>query len=173
MWPAMPDAYALRAFTAADLPMMADWLATPHLRQWWGDPVEELALVTEDLDNPLMDQQIGLLGPCAFAYLQSYPCHEWGAAQFHDRPEGSQSVDMCVGLPDMLGHGHGAAILRLYAQTLIARGAKDVVIDPAPDNERALRCYRRAGFRDVAIRPGEEGDPVLVMEFHPDPAFSS
>jgi aminoglycoside 6'-N-acetyltransferase len=170
-----PDAYALRAFEAADLPMMAEWLATPHLRQWWGDPAEELALVTEDLDNPLMDQQIGLLGPRAFAYLQSYPCHEWpgGAPQFEDRPQGSHSVDMCVGPPDMLGQGHGAAILRLYAKTLLSRGATDVVIDPDPGNERAVRCYRRAGFRDVAIRPCEDGNLVLVMEFHPEPASFS
>ena len=67
----MPDAYDLRAFSAADLPMMADWLATPHLRQWWGDPATELALVTEDLANPLMDQQIGTHAGSAFAYLQS------------------------------------------------------------------------------------------------------
>ena len=123
----MADSYTLRAFTAGDLPMMADWLATPHLRQWWGDPAEELALVTEDLGNPLMDQQIGLLAgrdlaDGAFAYLQSYPCHAWGAPQFADRPKGSHSVDMCVGPPDMLGRGHGAAILHLYATTLRRRG---------------------------------------------------
>ena len=68
----------------------------------------------------------------------------------------------------MLGRGHGAAILRLYANTLLASGATEVVIDPAPDNERAVRCYRRAGFRDVAVCPGEDGTPVLVMDFHPE-----
>ena len=169
----MPDLYALRAFIAADLPMMADWLATPHLRQWWGDPADQLALVTEDLDNPLMDQQIGLHGSRAFAYLQSYPCHAWGAPQFHDRPQGSHSVDICTGPPDMLGQGHGAAILRRYANTLLASGATDIVIDPDPDNERAVRCYRRAGFRDVAVRTGEDGTAVLVMDFHPEPASFS
>ena len=173
MWPAMPDAYSLRAFGAADLPMLADWLATPHLRDWWGDPATELGLLTEDMNNPLMDQQIGMLSDRAFAYLQSYPCKAWGAPQFGDRPDGSHSVDICVGPPEMLGRGHGAAMLRLYAQNLIARGATDIVIDPDPGNERAVRCYRRAGFRDVAIRPCEDGDPVLVMDFHPEPAFSS
>ena len=174
----MPDGYALRAFTAADLPMMAGWLAMPHLRQWWGDPAEELALLTEDLHNPLMDQQIGLLAGAAladraFAYLQSYPCRAWGAPQFKDRPDGSHSVDMCIGPPEMLGLGHGHAILRLYAQTLQMRGATDIVIDPDPGNERAVRCYRRAGFRDVAIVEGEDGDPVLVMEFNPASASFS
>lgn len=153
--------------------MMAEWLATPLLRAWWGDPVEQLALVAEDLENPLMDQQIVTFADRAFAYLQSYPCRAWGAPQFNDRPQGSHSVDMCVGPPDMLGRGHGAAILRLYANTLLSRGETDILIDPDPGNERAVRSYRRAGFRDVAIRNGEDGDPVLVMEFHPDPAFSS
>lgn len=173
MWLIMPDAYALRAFTAGDLPMMADWLATPHLRQWWGDPAVELAPVTEDLDDPLVEQQTGLLGPCAFVYLQSYPCQVWGAPQFKDRPQGSHLVDICAGPPDMLGQGHGAAILRLYAQTQMARGAKDVVIDPDLGNERAVRCYRRAGFRDVAIRRSKDCDPVLVINFHSAPASFS
>ena len=173
MWPVMHDTYGLRAFTAGDLPMMADWLTTPHLRKWWGDPEEKLALVTEDLDNPLMEQKIGLLGGRAFAYLQSYPCHAWPAPQFDDRPQGSHSVDICVGPPDMLGRGHGVAILRLYATTLLAGGATDIVIDPDPDNERAVRCYRRAGFRDVAIRASEDGIPVLVMDFHPEPTSFS
>jgi aminoglycoside 6'-N-acetyltransferase len=169
----MPDAYSLRAFTADDLPKMAQWLDTPALRQWWGDPAEQLALVTEDLGNPMMDQQIGLHAAEAFAYLQSYPCHAWGAPQFRDRPQGSHSVDICVGPPDMLGRGHGSAILRLYAKTLLATGATDVVIDPDPDNERAVRCYRRAGFLDVALRISEDGDPVLVMDFHPELASFS
>lgn len=168
-----PDACVLRPFGVDDLPMMADWLDTPHLRLWCGNPTEQLALMTEDLDNPLMDQQIGLLGHRAFACLQSYPCRAWPAPQFSDRPQGSHSVDICMGPPDMLGRGHGAAILRMYANTLLAGGATEVVIDPDPGNERAVRCSRRAGFRDVAIRTGEVGTPVLVMDFHPEPASLS
>ena len=169
----MPDDYALRAFTAADLPMMADWLATPALRQWWGDPAEELALIAEDLNNPLMDQQIASLNGQPFGYLQSYPCQAWGAPQFRDQPEGACSMDTCIGVPGLLGRGNGTAMVRLYAQTLVGTGAARVLIDPDPSNERAVRCYRRAGFRDVAICEGEDGDPVLVMEFTPASASFS
>lgn len=157
----------LRAFTATDLPMMAGWLATPALRQWWGDPVEQLALATEDLDNPLMDQKITCLDGMPFGYVQSYPCAAWGAPQFADMPDNACAVDTCIGVSELLGKGHGAAMVRLYAQTLIVAGAPVVVTDPDPSNERAVRAYRRAGFQDVAIRPGEDGDFVLVMHFDP------
>ena len=44
--------------TAADLPLVRRWLALPHVREWWGDPDEQYALVSGDLDEPAMDQFI-------------------------------------------------------------------------------------------------------------------
>ncbi len=157
----------LRPFIPADLPMMSSWLATPAVRQWWGDPAEQLVLVADDLDNPLMDQKIACLDAAPFGYLQSYPCAAWGAPQFADIPDDARAVDSCIGVSAMLSKGFGSAMLRLYAQTLLASGAPAVVIDPDPSNERAVRSYRRAGFQDIAIRPAEDGDPVLVMRFDP------
>ena len=52
-----PD-YAFRPMTAADLPLMRRWLAQPHVGEWWGDPSEQYALVSGDLDEPAMDQFI-------------------------------------------------------------------------------------------------------------------
>ena len=45
-----------------------------------------------------------------------------------------------------------------------ARGHHRLVIDPAADNERAIRCYRSVGFRPVGImRQYERG---LDGSFH-------
>ena len=164
----MPPKLTLRAFTATDLPMMAGWLQTPDLRQWWGDPVEQLVLVSEDLTNPLMEQQIACLDGVPFGYVQSYPCAAWGAPQFADMPDDARAVDTCIGVSGLLNKGHGAAMLRLYAQTLMTAGTSAVVIDPKASNERAVRAYRRAGFQDIATRACEDGDLVLVMRFDPN-----
>ncbi|MEO8242304.1 MAG: GNAT family N-acetyltransferase [bacterium] len=165
----MASPYSLRAVVRDDLPLLAGWLAEPHLRDWWGDPAEQLALVTGDLDEPLMDQAIAAFEARAFGYVQSYPVHAWpaGAPHLADFAPGTAAVDCFVGPPDMLNRGHGAAMLRLYAEALLGKGAAAVVIDPDPDNERAVRAYRRAGFRDVALRPDAEGDMTLVMRFDP------
>lgn len=163
-----PD-YRLRVLDRADLPMLAGWLATPDLQRWWGDPVEQLALVTEDIDAPLMDQMLASMDGRPYGYLQSYPVHAWpaGAPHLAEFPDGARAVDCFIGVTDLIGRGHGSAMLRLYAHHLRALGAVDVVIDPDPENQRAVRAYRRAGFRDVALRPDGDGDMTLVMRFAP------
>lgn len=165
----MANSHTLQPMTRDHLPLLADWLTTPHARAWWGDPAEQLALVTGDLDEPLMDQQIACLDGRPFGYLQSYPVHAWpaGAPHLVDFPPDTVAIDCFVGPADMLGQGHGASMVRLYAQTLLGRGAPVVVIDPDPDNERAVRAYRRAGFHDVALRADGAGDMTLVMRFAP------
>ena len=163
----MPGDYALRAMVAADLPVLAGWLNGAELRRWWGDPAEQLALVAQDLDNVLMDQRIASLDAAPFGYLQSYECHAWPAPHLVDFSQGTVAVDCFVGVPEMLGRGHGSAMLRLYADALLAEGAAAVVIDPDPENERAVRAYRRAGFRDVALRPDGDGEMTLVMRYSP------
>ena len=165
----MAHDYTLRPFVRDDRPMMAQWLATDHARQWWGETDEQLGLVTADLDEPLMDQMIASCDNRPFGYLQSYPVHQWpaGAPHFADFPAGTMGVDCLVGPADMLGKGHGSTMLALYARHLLGKGAPEVVIDPDPDNERAVRAYRRAGFRDVALRLDGDGDMTLVMRFDP------
>jgi aminoglycoside 6'-N-acetyltransferase len=138
--------------------------------EWWTNPAEEqLRRMSDHIGDPLMDQRIAHFDGAPFGYLQSYPWQRWpgGAPQFHDMPADARAVDACIGVPALLGQGHGSAMLRLYAQALLAGGASAVVIDPDPSNERAVRSYRRAGFRDIAIRPCENGDPALVMLFVP------
>src|ERR1700761_5745223 len=51
--------YAFRPMTAGDLPTVRRWLAKQHVAEWWGDPAEQFALVSEDLTHPAMDQFIG------------------------------------------------------------------------------------------------------------------
>ena len=39
-----PD-YVFRPMSAADLPLIRRWLATPEVARWWGQPDEQYALV--------------------------------------------------------------------------------------------------------------------------------
>src|ERR1043165_8095670 len=73
------DTYRFQPMTADDLPLVRRWLMTAHVSEWWGDPPEQLTLVTEDLDEPAMDQYIGeadMVG-CGhgYAFIRAFTDH--------------------------------------------------------------------------------------------------
>jgi aminoglycoside 6'-N-acetyltransferase len=104
-----PD-YRFRPMTRGDLPLINRWLALPHVRQWWGDPEEQYALVRGDLDEPAMDQHIVSTAGNSFAYLQCYDLTAWNSG-FGPQPEGTRGIDLFIGEPDMIERGHGQAFI--------------------------------------------------------------
>lgn len=163
----MTGSYAFTPVSRADYPRLRAWLAEPHVRAWWGTPDEELALIEQDLADAAVDMRIVSLNGQPFAYVQDYPAHHWPMPQYADQPAGARAMDTFLGDPALLGQGHGARYLKARARALMAQGCPRVVMDPDPANHRAVKTYRRAGFRGATIRPCEDGDPVLVMEFDP------
>ena len=45
----MTASYVFRPMIAADLPLIGRWLRQAHVREWWGDPDEQLARACVDL----------------------------------------------------------------------------------------------------------------------------
>jgi aminoglycoside 6'-N-acetyltransferase len=163
-----PPSYEFRKVTRADYPMLARWLAEPHIGGWWGAPEEEIALIDEDIDDGPTDMRIVCHEGRPFAYVQDWDAHFENAPHYAHLPPGTRGIDTFLGEPSMLGQGHASAYLRQRALALLAAGCPNVAVDPDPGNLRAIHAYRAAGFRGDAILPCEDGDPVLVMEFRPD-----
>ncbi|WP_287886026.1 MULTISPECIES: GNAT family N-acetyltransferase [Paracoccus] len=156
------DRFGFRSVTRADLPMLADWLRQPEVSRWWRGAEKELAGIEEDLDEPAMRQWLALMDGAPIAYAQFYPAHHWGAPHFADLPAEALAID-CFSGPG--GFGHGGFWLRALADTLLAE-APILVIDPEPDNLRAIRAYEKAGFRGEELRPSEDGTLARVMTRH-------
>lgn len=156
------ELYEFRPLTAADLPRVKRWLETPHVAQWWHDPARQFALVRGDLDDPDMEQFIVSAGTRPFAYLQCYNLGAWDTG-FGAQPDGARGLDQFIGEADMLDCGHGSAFIRDFAEKLLAGGTPRVVIDPAPDNVRAIRAYQKAGFRKDRIVDTPDGAALLMV----------
>lgn len=164
------EAYSFARLTRADLPLVARWLAAPHVREWWGDPARELAMIEADLGDPgaaPTDMLVVTWQGQPFAYVQDYPAHHWPMPHYAALPEGARAMDTFLGDAAFLGCGHGARYIRQRANGLCAAGATLVVVDPDPSNERAVRAYRRAGFHDQFTAANEDGNPALVMALSP------
>ena len=66
----MAPAYVFRPLAAGDLAIIQRWLETPEVVRWWGDPDEQYALVSGDLDHPDMDQFIVAVDDRPLGYIQ-------------------------------------------------------------------------------------------------------
>jgi aminoglycoside 6'-N-acetyltransferase len=158
----MPPAYAFRPMSAADLPLVRGWLETPEVVRWWGEPDEQYALVSGDLDHPDMDQFIVSLGERRFGYLQCYPLSTWNQG-FGTQPARTRGIDQFIGEPELIGCGHGSGFIRQFTEGLLASGIPRVVTDPDPDNGRAVRAYARAGFQSDRLVDTPEGKVLLMV----------
>ncbi len=154
--------YAFRVMTADDLPMIRRWLAESHVREWWGDPAEQYALVSGDLDEPAMDQYIVSTEGRAFAYLQCYDLSAWNSG-FGEQPKGTRGIDQFIGEADMIERGHGSAMIRAFVDERLKRGVPRIVTDPDPKNLRALRAYENAGFARLGTVDTPDGTSLLMM----------
>ena len=157
----MSPEYAFRSMSSADLPLIRRWLAAPEVVRWWGDPSEQYALVSGDLDDPHMDQFIVALDQRPFGYIQSYPLSTWNQG-FGAQPAATRGIDQFIGEPVMIGCGHGSSFIRQFADALLRNGAPRIVTDPDPANIRAVRAYQKAGFERDRVVDTPDG-PALLM----------
>lgn len=154
--------YDFRPVTEKDLPMIAGWLAEPHVAEWWDDPEKEIAEIREHIDSISVEPLIIELDGRPIGYLQSYDPHLEDGHPYGDQPFGTLGIDVSIGRPELVGRGHGSAIVRQFAEQLLEEGAPRVIIDPDPANARAIRAYEKAGFRAIDRRQSEYGHVVLM-----------
>jgi aminoglycoside 6'-N-acetyltransferase len=137
----------LESVTAAHVGELRRILATPQVRQRWGD---EAASEQWPFDDPSATR---------FAIIANGVVR--GLVQYGEEEEPHYrhaSIDIFVD-PGAHGAGIGRDAVRTLARHLIDdRGHHRLVIDPAADNQAAIRCYAAVGFRPVGVMRSYERD---------------
>jgi len=135
--------YTFRKVTLDDLPLLSAWQAAPHVAEWWDG---EEPYTAEDLADPRVARWIVSHADRPFAYMQDYTVHGWEDHHFGFLPEGARGIDQFIGVPEMLGAGHGAGFIDQRMRALYTAGAPMIATDPHPDNARAVAVYQKLGF---------------------------
>lgn len=132
----------LRPLDTSDVSRLAELGSERAVARWWpGITAEELLVKAkgeEDVTAFAVEVDGELIG-LAQAWEETDP---------ENRHAG---IDLFLGSTHQ-DQGLGTDAVRTLARHLIDdRGHHRLVIDPAVDNERAIRCYERVGFKRVGV----------------------
>ena len=153
--------YDFRPLTPADLPLLARWLAEPHVAQWWNNP-GALRAMERHIDSISVEPFIIELNGKPIGYIQSYDLHLEENHPYQDQPTGTLGIDQFIGVPELIGKGHGTRLIEAFVEQLFDEGAIRVIIDPDPANAAAIRAYEKAGFERFDTRHSERGQALMM-----------
>ncbi len=173
----------LRPLERSDVPLLAVWLARPHVEKWWREPADLGAV--EARYGPMIDGSdptrgfIALSGGKPIGFMQRY--------LLEDNPEWERTVavgigslaaagiDYLIGEEGETGRGLGprmiAALVADCWTTL--PGIEAVVVDVLQENRASWRALERAGFHRVweglldSDHPSDEGPCFLYLTARP------
>ena len=174
----MPSDAAIRfvSVTPQHYPLLRRWLALPHWREWWDDPETEFGHIIDmvegrDSSQPFIFCVDGEpMGYIQYWHIGPHQTEDWLHSHpwLAELPPETVGVDLSVGDACDLSKGFGSAALRAFVAKLRGEGHARIIIDPDPENARAVRAYQKAGFVPVPHLAGRS-DGVLIMH-HVSPA---
>lgn len=153
--------FRFRLLTPEDYPQMLVWLAKSHVRQWWDDSDDTLEKISahyggydRDVERfILVETENGAEKPIGYFQYYAVSAHEFGIDQF-------------IGEEDYLNRGVGERTIKLFLDLIKRRhDPKSVILDPMPDNKRAIRCYEKVGFKYYETKPVENGKSAYMMRY--------
>ena len=137
------DRVVLRPLAEADVPRIVELGADPEVSRWWRGLTHEHVLdKARGEDDGAVVFAIVLDGEVA-GMIQYF--------EENDEEFRHASIDLFLGAP-YHDRGLGTDAVRTMVRHLIDdRGHRRLTIDPAAHNERAIRCYEKAGFKRVGV----------------------
>jgi len=132
----------LRPLADEDHASLGAIIADPTVARWWGTDDPDAAVADVVGQHAHVTLVVDVDGAVAGAIMY---------AEEQDPDYRHAGIDVFVGA-EFQGRGIGSEALRVLALYLFdERGHHRLTIDPAADNERAIRAYEAVGFRPVGI----------------------
>jgi aminoglycoside 6'-N-acetyltransferase len=150
-----------RRLKREDFPMLARWLAEPHVHLWWNheftpEAVERDFGATVDGNQPAEDYivvhdgvPVGVIQYCRFS---EYPDYVEDMEDIYPVGDGAVSIDYFIGDPEAVGKGLGTAMITAFSARVWQRdsSATHIVVPVSTQNEASWRALLKAGYRLVA-----------------------
>ncbi len=163
----MQAQFTFKPLSPEDFPLLLSWLAQPHVKAWWDDgddTLDKVALHFGDMCGQSPEEQ-GFLA--CYQETPEATAVPIGYIQYYLLPDGGAGLDVFLGEAAFLNRGIGTRLIQAFLERLLAwHNPAYFVIDPEPENTRAIRCYEKVGFRHYETIRTEEGKRAYMMRLN-------
>ncbi len=152
------------------IPLMHRWLSDGEAFRWYGrqpateEGIRQKYLITKPRTQTrcfIVRKDEDPIGYLQYYRISDHPAYRClvGAGP-HD-----YGMDLFIGRDDRIGRGVGTRIVAAALRELIFAhaDAERCLVDPSPENKRAIRCYEKCGFQHVRTVVANDGEQEYVM----------
>jgi aminoglycoside 6'-N-acetyltransferase len=160
-----------RRVVRADFPLLARWLAEPHVARWWNHEFTDVAVERDfgaaaDAEEPCEDHLVLLagrpIGLIQYMRYADYPDDSDQLGTLLTVPARAVGIDYLIGEPALTGRGVGTAMIREFTERVWRTNpdAPCIIVPVCSANEASWRALLNAGFRIVARGDLEPDNPI-------------
>lgn len=114
------------------------------------------------IEEPMVSPFLVRLNGAPLGYAQAYWANGDAFWRELGMPSETMGFDLAL-LPAHHGRGLGPRVVRaLIRRAFEMTGVVQAIIDPAPENVRAIRAYTACGFTFGPPQPGYDEDPMVL-----------
>ena len=160
-----------RPVTIPDLPNIVRWSQEREVAFWWheSDTPEEVIRSKWESRARGEDEKTRIfvinVDVCDIGVIQTYRLADYPEHAAEIQIPDSSGIDVFIGLPEWRNRGVGAALVRQFVDEIVFadRSIQHCVIDPEPENRRAIRAYEKAGFQHVRSYRSDANDVDVYL----------
>lgn len=143
-----------------DLLLFKVWLYTPHVAQWYHDPLDWIDEVEKRNDEYNWLHHFIVEGdgePIGFCQYYEY-CDGWETWHGQAETDGTYSIDYMIGDASYLKKGIGKQIIKyLIKEIKLKKNAKRIIVQPDPENKASCQTLLSCGLEY------DDGNEIYIM----------
>lgn len=154
------DEISIREMRVSDYEVMAQWLSTKEVLEFYGDVNSPFSLErVRKKYGPRINGDVPIrpyiveLNSVSIGYIQQYRLTAEQKEEF-GYPSNMKiyGIDQFIGDPDLFSQGIGTVMIKKFADFLYeTTDVQKLVLDPTISNKRAIRCYEKCGFHKAIV----------------------
>ncbi|EJQ52096.1 GNAT family N-acetyltransferase [Bacillus wiedmannii] len=149
---------SVRYVIEEDAPIISKWLTDPEILKYYegrDNPQSVEMVLDRFIYNPNSHEKRCLIefDNIPIGYIQMYPVDsEWKSLYGYEELQNVWGMDQFIGEPIYWGKGIGTKLVQAAITYIMENaGAEAIAMDPKVNNERAIKCYEKCGFKKVKI----------------------